>query len=68
MLEIERKLKDDGIAVVLPDGQVLRFYILDIKSNRVKLGFSPFNNFKVYRAELYEKILKAQGAADAKDN
>lgn len=60
MLEIERKLMDKGIVVVLPDGQELRFYVVEIRSNRVKLGFSKFSNFKVYRAELYDKILEAK--------
>lgn len=65
MLEIERKIKDNGIVIILPDGTEVRLYLLKTSRNKATIGFGKFQNVGIYRAELWEKIKNSENALDA---
>ena len=61
MLTLQRSIDDQGIVIVTPDGQELRIYVTEISRNKVRLGFTKFKDFGVWRGEVWEKK-KAEGS------
>ncbi len=56
MLFLTRDLKDDGIVIIAPNGEELKFFITQIKGGQVRIGFEKFENFRVWRGEVWKKM------------
>ncbi|GAB6188796.1 carbon storage regulator CsrA [Marinitoga arctica] len=66
MLVLSRK-NNEGI-IVMVDDKVLNLKILSIEGNAIKLGFDGPKEFKIYREEVYESIMKENiSATQVKD-
>ncbi len=58
MLHIKRQEKDEGIVIVLPTKQMLRFYVTKARHTYSKLGFASFDGFGIYRGKCGIKFKK----------
>ncbi|WGS64238.1 carbon storage regulator CsrA [Marinitoga aeolica] len=56
MLVLSRK-NDEGITIMIED-KILKIKVLSIEGNAVKIGFEGPKDFKIYREEVYESIMK----------
>ncbi|SHE63311.1 carbon storage regulator, CsrA [Marinitoga hydrogenitolerans DSM 16785] len=56
MLVLSRK-NDEGITIMIDD-KILKIKVLNIEGNAIKLGFEGPREFKIYREEVYESIMK----------
>lgn len=56
MLHLQRNLNDDGIVIVAPNGQEIRFHIKSISNTTAKLAFEHSEGFQIWRSEVWERI------------
>ncbi|WP_129408922.1 carbon storage regulator [Marinitoga lauensis] len=56
MLVLSRK-SDEGITIMIED-KILKIKVLSIEGNAIKIGFEGPRDFKIYREEVYESIMK----------
>jgi len=62
MLHLVRNLKDEGITIIAPTGEKLKFYVTEIKYGCVTLSFDHFDKFGVWRSEVLTKMQKEKDA------
>ena len=58
MLFLNRREKDKGIVVELPSGQIMEIFVEKIMGRQVRIGFKNHENVKVWRGEIYDKIME----------
>ncbi|AEX86171.1 carbon storage regulator (could also regulate swarming and quorum sensing) [Marinitoga piezophila KA3] len=56
MLVLSRKI-DEGITIMI-DNKILKLKVLSVEGNAIKLGFDGPKDFKIYREEVYDSIMK----------
>jgi len=56
MLVLSRFI-DEEIYITI-DGELVKVQVIDIKGNKVKLGFEASRNVSIHRKEIYEAIQK----------
>lgn len=57
MLVLTRK-PEESIMIVSPSGDVMEIYLAKIDNDRAKIGIEAPANFKIFRKEIYEAILR----------
>jgi carbon storage regulator len=58
MLVLSRK-RDEEIVIVsdsAPDQIIARISLVDVRGDKVRLGFTADNSIKIYRREVYDEI------------
>ncbi len=56
MLFLKRIPNDEGIVIIAPNGEELKFNIAEIKGNQVKLCFESAPGFQIWRGEVWERM------------
>ena len=59
MLYLTRKI-NEGITIISPTGEELRFRIGKIQGKQIHLAFEKFKNWGVWRDEVYDRIKHGQ--------
>lgn len=57
MLVLTRK-PEESIMIVSPSGDVIEIYLAKVDNDRAKIGIEAPTNFKIFRKEIYEAILR----------
>ena len=59
MLVLSRK-KNEEIVATLPDGSRIKVMIVDVRGEKIRLGFTAPPNVKIYRQEVFDRIALSQ--------
>lgn len=62
MLVLSRR-QDEEIVMKLPDGQLIRLMVVDIRGDKVRLGIDADQGIIVHRKEVYDAIENEKGKA-----
>lgn len=55
MLALSRQ-RDESIIICLPDGTEVEVCVVDIRGDKVRLGFNARKDIKIYRKEVLDAI------------
>lgn len=62
MLVLSRK-RDEEIVIQTPSGEIITLLLVEIRGEKVRLGFTAEQKIKVHRKEVYDAIQRKKGEA-----